>query len=68
MLNVYTEEEIRVRAAQARAREAAEREAERLAEARAQADALLQSFHLTGSDRPADQMAALGQRDLFRDL
>lgn len=68
MLNAYTETEIRVRADQARAREAAEREAERQVEARARADALLLSFHLTGSDRPADQMAALGQRDLFRDL
>ena len=64
MLTNYTENDLRARAAA----EAARRDQEREDERKAQADALLLSFHLTGSPRLVDELAALGQRDLFRDL
>lgn len=50
---------------QRQAREQAEAEALRKAEQKAQADAELNDFTLTGSDRPADVGAARGQNDLF---
>ena len=64
MLTTYTENDLRARAAA----EAARRERERAEELKAQGDALLLSFHLTGSPRLVDELAARGQRDLFRDL
>ena len=64
MLTNYTEQDLRARAEAERARQEQEREAER----KAWADAFLLSFHLTGSPRQVDELAALGQRDLFRDL
>ena len=64
MLTAYTERDLKSRAAA----EAARRDREREEERKAQGDALLLSFHLTGSPRLVDELAALCQRDLFRDL
>ncbi len=64
MLTNYTASDLRKLAAA----EAARREQAQEEERKAQADALLLSFHLTGSPRLVDELAALGQRDLFRDL
>lgn len=64
MLTNYTASDLR----QLAAAEAARRERAQEEERKAQADALLLSFHLTGSPRLVDELAALGQRDLFRDL
>ena len=47
------------------AAEKAKQEADRAAEARAQADAKVGQFNLTGSDRAADVAAAQGQQDLL---
>ncbi|OZA75128.1 hypothetical protein, partial [Polynucleobacter sp. 39-46-10] len=47
------------------AAEKAKQEADRAAEARAQADAEVGQFNLTGSDRAADVAAAQGQQDLL---
>ena len=64
MLTTYTENDLRKLAAA----EAARRELAQEEERKAQAEALLLTFHLTGSPRLVDELAALGQRDLFRDL
>ena len=64
MLTNYTASDLRQRAAE----EIARRERAQEEERKAQADALLLSFHLTGSPRLVDELAARGQRDLFRDL
>jgi len=64
MLTTYTESDLRQQAAEELARRVAAAEAER----KAWADALRPGFHLTGSASQADELAALGQRDLFRDL
>ncbi len=64
MLTNYTASDLRKLAAA----EAARRDREREEERKAQGDALLLSFHLTGSPRLVDELAARGQRDLFRDL
>ena len=64
MLTNYTASDLRKLAAA----EAARRERAQEEEHKAQADALLLSFHLTGSPRLVDELAARGQRDLFRDL
>lgn len=64
MMTNYTASDLRKLAAA----EAARRERAHEEELKAQADALLLSFHLTGSPRLVDELAALGQRDLFRDL
>ena len=64
MLTNYTASDLRKLAAA----EVARRERAQEEERKAQADALLLSFHLTGSPRLVDELAALGQRDLFRDL
>ena len=64
MLTNYTVSDLRQRAAA----EAARRERAQEEERKAQAEALLRSFHLTGSPRMVDELAARGQRDLFRDL
>ena len=64
MLTNYTASDLHQQAAA----EAARRDREREEERKAQADALLLSFHLTGSPRLVDELAARGQRDLFRDL
>ena len=63
MLTNYTASDLRKLAAA----EVARRERAQEEERKAQADALL-SFHLTGSPRLVDELAARGQRDLFRDL
>ena len=64
MLTNYTASDLRKLAAA----EAARREQAQEEERKAQAEALLLTFHLTGSPRLVDELAALGQRDLFRDL
>ena len=64
MLTTYTESDLRQQAAEELARRIAAAAAER----KAWADALRLGFHLTGSASQADELAALGQRDLFRDL
>ena len=64
MLTNYTASDLR----QLAAAEAARRERAQEEERKAQAEALLLTFHLTGSPRLVDELAALGQRDLFRDL
>ena len=64
MLTNYTASDLRKLAAA----EAARRELAQEEERKAQAEALLLTFHLTGSPRLVDELAALGQRDLFRDL
>ena len=64
-LNSYTNEDIaRQEAAQRTAATEAER-AQRDADQKAQADAERDTFTLTGSDRPADVLAAQGQGGLF---
>ena len=64
MMTNYTASDLRKLAAA----EAARRERAQEEERKAQADALRLSFHLTGSPRLVDELAARGQRDLFRDL
>ena len=64
-LTSYTNEEIARREADQRAAAAEAERTQREADQKAQADAERDTFTLTGSDRPADVLAAQGQGGLF---
>ncbi|NML24337.1 LPD38 domain-containing protein [Zoogloea dura] len=64
-LTSYTNEDIARLEAEQKTRAEAEATAQREADQKAQADSERATFTLTGSDRPADKLAARGQTGLF---
>ncbi|MDA0424924.1 hypothetical protein, partial [Stutzerimonas frequens] len=65
LLTSYTESDLQAQADAQTVAEQAEADAQRSAEQKAQADAEVNDFTLSGSNRPADVAASRGQNDMF---
>lgn len=65
LLTAYTEADLQAQADARTAAEEADARAQREAEQKAQADAEVNDFTLSGSNRPADVAASRGQNDMF---